>query len=86
MKRHNYGGGRVTHGSKFHREGGSTGQASYPSRTFKNVKMAGRMGADRVTVQNLKVVKVDTENKVLLVAGSVPGVNKGILTVRKSIK
>ena len=48
--------------------------------------MAGRMGADRVTVQNLKVVKVDTENKVLLVAGSVPGVNKGILTVRKSIK
>ncbi|MDX9800836.1 MAG: 50S ribosomal protein L3 [Spirochaetia bacterium] len=86
MKRHNFGGGRSTHGSKFHREAGSTGQASSPSRTFKNVKMAGRMGSDRVTVQNLRVVKVDPENKTLLVAGSVPGVNKSILTVRKSIK
>lgn len=86
MKRHNFGGGRKTHGSKFHRENGSTGQASYPSRTFKNLKMAGRMGHDRVTVQNLRVVKVDTENKVLLVAGAVPGSNKSIVMVRKSIK
>lgn len=86
MKRHNFGGGRKTHGSKFHRENGSVGQASFPSRTFKNLRMPGRMGADRVTVQNLKVVKVDAENKVLLVAGSVPGVNKSIVMVRKSIK
>lgn len=86
MKRHNFGGGRKTHGSKFHRAGGSTGQASYPSRVFKNVKMAGRMGGERVTVQNLRVVKVDAENKVLLVAGAVPGVNKSIVMVRKSIK
>ena len=86
MKRHNFGGGRNTHGSKFHRANGSTGQASYPSRTFKNVKMPGRMGGAKVTVQNLKVIKVDAENKVLLVAGSVPGVNKSIVVVRKSIK
>lgn len=86
MKRHNFRGGNKTHGSKFHRAGGSTGQASYPSRVFKNVKMAGRMGGDRVTVQNLRVVKVDAENKVLLVAGAVPGVNKSIVMVRKSIK
>ena len=86
MKRHNFGGGRKTHGSKFHRANGSTGQASYPSRTFKNLKMPGRMGGSRVTVQNLRVVKVDAENKVLLVAGAVPGVNKSIVMVRKSIK
>ncbi len=86
MKRHNFGGGRKTHGSKFHRENGSVGQASFPSRTFKNMRMPGRMGCDRVTVQNLRIVKVDPENKVLLVAGSVPGVNKSILMVRKSIK
>lgn len=86
IKRHNFGGGRKTHGSKFHRAGGSTGHASYPSRVFKNKKMAGRMGGERVTVQNLRVIKVDSENKVLLVAGAVPGVNKSIVMVRKSIK
>jgi large subunit ribosomal protein L3 len=86
MKRHNFGGGRGSHGSKFHREAGSTGQASYPAKTFKNRKMPGRMGYDKVTIQNLKVIKVDIENKVLLVAGAVPGVNKSIVTVRKSIK
>ena len=86
MKRHNFGGGRQTHGSKFHRAGGSTGMAAWPSRVFKNTKMAGRMGGARTTVQNLKVVKVDAEKNVLLVAGAVPGVNKCIVVVRKSIK
>ena len=86
MKRHNFGGGRATHGSKFHREAGGTGQNTFPARTFKNKKMAGRMGCDKVTIQNLKVVKIDVENKVLLVAGAVPGVNKSIVMVRKSIK
>ncbi len=86
MKRHNFKGGRGAHGSKFHREPGSTGQNTFPAKTFKNRKMPGRMGYDKVTVQNLKVVKVDAENKVLLVAGAVPGVNKSIVMVRKSIK
>ena len=86
MRRHNFGGGRGSHGSKFHREPGSTGQHTYPHHTFKNKKMPGRMGHDKVTIQNLKVVKVDVENKVLLVAGAVPGVNKSILMVRQSIK
>ena len=86
VKRHNFGGGRASHGSKFHREPGSTGQNTFPAKTFKNVRMPGRMGYDKVTIQNLKVVKVDAENKVLLVAGAVPGVNKSIVMVRKSIK
>ena len=86
MKRHNFGGGRKSHGSKFHRAGGSTGQAASPSKVFKNLKMAGRMGGSKTTVQNLKVLKVDAENSVLLVAGAVPGVRKSILEVRKSIK
>jgi large subunit ribosomal protein L3 len=86
MKRHNFGGGRATHGSKFHREGGSTGMAAYPSRVMKNTKMPGRMGGARTTVQNLKVVRVDAEKKVILVAGAVPGVNKSIIMVQKSIK
>ncbi|MCL2705562.1 MAG: 50S ribosomal protein L3 [Spirochaetaceae bacterium] len=86
VKRYGFGGGRKTHGSKFHREPGSTGQNTFPHHTFKNKKMPGRMGSDRVTIQNIKVLKVDVENKVLLVAGAVPGVNKSILMVRKSIK
>ncbi len=86
MKRHNFGGGRKTHGSKFHRANGSTGMAAYPSRVMKNTKMAGRMGHAKTTVQNLRIVKVDAEKKVIMVAGAVPGVNKSILMVRKSIK
>ena len=61
MKRWNFGGGRNTHGSKFHREPGSTGQSTWPHKTFKNVKFPGRMGGERVTMQNLKVVRIDAE-------------------------
>ena len=86
VKRYGFGGGRASHGSKFHREPGSTGQNTFPHHTFKNKKMPGRMGSDRVTIQNMKVVRVDVENKVLLVAGAVPGSNKSIVMVRKSIK
>ena len=66
MKRWGFGGGRNTHGSKFHREPGSTGQRTYPHKTFKNKKMPGRMGRERVTVQNLRVVKVDVEQGFML--------------------
>lgn len=86
MKRWNFGGGRNTHGSKFHREPGSTGQSTYPHKTFKNVKMPGRMGNERVTVQNLKVVKVDAEKGVVLIRGALPGPRNCDVLVRKAVK
>ena len=82
MKRWGFHGGRATHGSKFHREAGGTGTIN-PQHTLKNVKMAGRMGFRRVTVQNLKIVKVDPELNVILVRGAVPG-NKNCTLIAKS--
>jgi large subunit ribosomal protein L3 len=86
MKRHGFGGGRKTHGSKFHRTNGSTGQNTYPAKTLKGRKMAGRMGADRRTVQNLRVVSIDTENQLILVNGSVPGSKDSLVVVRDAKK
>ncbi len=86
MKRHNFGGGRATHGSKFHRANGSTGMAAYPSKVIKGTKMPGRMGGERKTVLNLQVVKVDQDKKVLLVRGAVPGKRNSIVVVRKAKK
>ncbi len=86
MKRHGFGGGRATHGSKFHRGLGGTGMAATPSRTFKGTKMPGRMGGVRSSVQNLRVVKVDEEKQVLMVKGAVPGPNKGMVIVKKAKK
>ena len=86
IKRWGFGGGRKTHGSKFHREPGSTGQSTYPSKTFKNNKMPGRMGRERSTALSLKVVKVDLENKLVLIRGPVPGINKGLVLVRAAVK
>jgi len=86
VRRYGFGGGRATHGSKFHREPGSTGQSTYPHKTFKNVKMPGRMGRERVTVLNLRVVKVDTEKQLVLIRGAVPGINKGLVVVRAAVK
>ncbi len=86
MKRHNFGGGRKSHGSKFHRANGSTGMAAYPAKVIKGTKMAGRMGGERKTVQNLQVVKVDTERQVLLIKGAVPGTKDSFVVVRKAKK
>lgn len=86
MRRWGFGGGRKTHGSKFHREPGSTGQSTYPHHTFKNVKLPGHMGNERVTVLSLKVVQFDAEKQLLLVNGAVPGVNKGAVIVRAAVK
>jgi len=86
IKRWGFGGGRKTHGSKFHREPGSTGQNTYPHKSFKNRKMPGRMGRERVTVLSLKVVKVDVENQLVLIRGAVPGINKGLVVVRAAVK
>jgi large subunit ribosomal protein L3 len=86
VKRYGFGGGRRTHGSKFHREPGSTGQSTYPGKTFKNVKLPGRMGRERVTTLSLRLVKVDAEKQLLLIRGSVPGINKGLVLVRAAVK
>jgi len=84
MKRHGFGGGPRTHGSLVHRELGGTGLAS--GKMFKGSKMPGRMGSDRKTVQNLRVVKVDPEAGVLLVKGAVPGRRGGTLFVARAKK
>jgi large subunit ribosomal protein L3 len=86
VKRYGFGGGRKTHGSKFHREPGSTGQNTYPAKTFKNVKLPGRMGREKVTVLSLRVVKTDPDKQLIMVKGAVPGINKGLVFVRAAVK
>ena len=86
MKRWGFHGGRATHGSKFHREAGSTGMCTSPGRSFKNIKMPGHMGNKAITVQNLEVVRVDAERNLLLIKGSVPGPKKSVVTVINSVK
>ena len=86
MKRWGFHGGRATHGSKFHREAGGTGACTTPGHSLKGIKMAGHMGNERVTVQNLKVVKVDPELKVLMVKGAVPGIKNCTLIVKAAVK
>ena len=86
IKRHNFGRGRETHGSKFHRMPGGMGAASYPGRVWKGHRMMGRMGNERVTVQNLEVVRVDADNNFLLIKGAVPGPKNGLVRVRATVK
>jgi large subunit ribosomal protein L3 len=85
VKRHNFRGGAATHGSMFHRAPGSIGASSYPSRVVKGMRAHGHMGSDRVTVRNVKVVKVDAENHLLLLRGAVPGKPGAYLVVRKAV-
>lgn len=87
MKRHNFSGQRATHGvKKVHRHGGSSGQNTFPARVFKGKKMAGRYGNARSTMRNLQVVRVDSENNLLLVRGAVPGPNGGFVMIRPTNK
>ena len=87
VKRFHMAGGFKTHGASLsHRQLGSIGNRADPAKCFKNKKMPGQMGAKNVTVQNLRVIKVDAENQLLLVHGSVPGPRSGIVTVRKAVK
>ena len=78
--------GPMAHGSKFHRHQGSNGACSSPSRVFKGKGMPGHMGSVKVTVQNLEIVKVDVENNLLLVKGSVPGPKKCLVTIKETVK
>lgn len=84
MRRHNFGGGKASHGSMFHRAPGSIGASAFPSRVFKGMRSAGHMGTDRVTVKNLRVVRVDPERNLLLVRGAVPGAIGARVVVRKA--
>ena len=86
IKRHNQHRGPMAHGSKFHRHAGSNGSASDPSKVFKGKKMPGHMGAKKITVQNLEIVRVDVENNLLLVKGAVPGPKKSLVTIREAVK
>ena len=86
IKRHNQHRGPMTHGSKFHRHAGSNGAASDPSKVFKGKKMPGQMGNKQITVQNLEIVRVDADNNLLLVKGSVPGPKKSLVTIKETVK
>jgi large subunit ribosomal protein L3 len=86
VKRWHYRGGDATHGSMFHRAPGSIGASSFPSRVWPGQKFPGHMGAERVTAKNLRVVKVDAEENLLLVRGGVPGPNGAYLLIRKAAK
>jgi large subunit ribosomal protein L3 len=87
MKRHNFGGGRATHGNSVtHRAHGSTGQRQDPGKVFKGKKMAGHLGNERVTTQNLQVVRTDADQGIILVRGAVPGAKGGWIFVRDAVK
>jgi large subunit ribosomal protein L3 len=87
MKRHNFAGQRATHGvKKVHRHAGSIGMNTDPHHVFKGRRMAGQMGAERVTTRNMKVVRLDTENNLILVNGAVPGPNGGYVIIRETNK
>jgi len=85
VRRHHFRGGDKSHGSMFHRAPGSIGGSSYPSRVFPGMRMHGHMGADRVTIRNLKVLKVDADNHLIVVRGNVPGANGGYVLIRKAV-
>jgi large subunit ribosomal protein L3 len=84
VKRHHFRGGEATHGSMFHRAPGSIGASSFPSRVLPGMRMGGHLGNEKVTVRNLEIIDVDTEDNVLVVKGAVPGPNGGYVVVRRS--
>ncbi|TCO75015.1 50S ribosomal protein L3 [Marinisporobacter balticus] len=86
IKRHNQSRGPMAHGSKYHRGPGSLGASSYPSRVFKGMNMAGRMGNEQITIQNLEVAKVDAEKNLILIKGAIPGPKGGVVTIKESVK
>ena len=86
IKRHGQHRGPMKHGSKFHRHAGSNGSATTPGRVFKGKKMPGHMGHVQITIQNLEIVRVDAENNLILVKGSVPGPKKALVTLKETVK
>lgn len=86
IKRYGQSGGPETHGSMYHRRVGSMGSNTSPARVFKGKKLPGHMGSDKITVQNLNIVRVDTERNLLLVKGAVPGPKGGLLVIKNTVK
>ncbi len=86
IKRWGFKGGRASHGSRFHRAPGSIGASATPSHVFKNKKMPGQLGNERVTVQRLKVVRVDVADNLLLIKGAIPGAKNGMVLIKDSVK
>lgn len=86
IKRHNFSRGRMSHGSRMHRTAGGMGASSTPGKVFKGHRMPGRMGNERVTVQNLEVVRVDVDKNLILIKGGVPGPKKGLVTIKVTTK
>ena len=86
IKRHGQSRGPMAHGSKYHRHACSNGACSDPSKVFKGKKMPGHMGAKKITIQNLEIVRVDAENNLLLVKGAVPGPKKALVTIKETVK
>ncbi|HSA31626.1 MAG TPA: 50S ribosomal protein L3 [Candidatus Omnitrophota bacterium] len=86
MKRHHWSGGPAAHGSMHHRRVGSIGSSACPSRTFRGQRMPGHMGAERTTIQGLRVMEVDATNNILLIKGAVPGAKNGLLEINRSKK
>ena len=86
IKRHNFKGGRASHGSRFHRAPGSIGCSATPSRVFKNKKMPGQMGNEKVTIQRLQIVRVDAAQNLLLIKGAIPGSSSNLVIIKNSVK
>jgi large subunit ribosomal protein L3 len=86
IKRHGFAGGPASHGSGFHRHAGSTGMRSSPGRNLPGGKKAGRMGGDRVTLQNIRIFKIDEAKQVIIVKGAIPGARGGLVTISKAVK
>ncbi|MBJ0929843.1 50S ribosomal protein L3 [Enterococcus faecium] len=86
IKRHGQSRGPMAHGSRYHRRPGSMGPVAPNRRVFKNKRLAGRMGGNRVTIQNLEVVRVDAERNVILIKGNVPGAKKSLITIKSAVK
>jgi large subunit ribosomal protein L3 len=85
VRRHHFAGGAATHGSMFHRAPGSIGASSFPSRVVKGMRAAGRMGGAGVTIRNLRVLRVDPDNHLLIVEGGIPGAPSGYVVIRKAV-
>lgn len=86
VKRHGFGRGRETHGSKFHRMPGGLSAGTYPGRVFKGHRMMGRMGNETVTVQNLEIARIDVDNNLILIKGGIPGPKKGLVSIKTTVK
>jgi len=86
IKRHHFAGGPASHGSGFHRHGGSTGMRTSPGRCLPGQKKAGRMGCEEVTLQNLEIVKIDEEKQVIVVKGAIPGARGGLVYITQAVK